>query len=383
VRARLAGTPEFPSELAAEFFATIQERCSKMAKTLFHCWGQLHYEGLPWRGEFWLDDRLRLGPPSREEGPVPPFNLPMLWGPRVILVDAQVEALDGQDAGSAFREKLRELAIFLSIVTRIEISMPRNNVRTWTCRPDVNGQIECEVRQLGYHEPNLLQEMPAKGTTPPVRLKTVARPDLSLYGLHNRDETEQWLPEDVVHLWRQFTSLPPDRRRQFLQAGNQWRLALAFHQESQTDSFAKMVVACEALKPPGQESDYFNVYDVVEALWGRAFADGLRRDGLRPQELRNAYFHRGEVQGDEIREPVWLSTFEDPSFSRALLAFQPVPPAAILEWLRLGGSLPPMRPKRLDWRRRFAMTPTSLAFVSLGSSVCAALGWLLHAWLAR
>lgn len=97
---------------------------------LVRAWGQLHYEGLPWRGEVWLDNGLRLGPPSREEGPVPPFNVPMSWGPRVILVDAQVEVLDGRDADSAFRDKLRELAIFLSVVTQIEVGVPPDNVRT-------------------------------------------------------------------------------------------------------------------------------------------------------------------------------------------------------------------------------------------------------------
>jgi hypothetical protein len=143
-----------------------------------------------------------------------------------------------------------------------------------------------------------------------------------------------------------------------------------------------MVVACEALKHPGQESDYFNVYDVLEVLWGRTFADGLRREGLRPQDVRNAYFHRGELQSNEFGDAGWLSTFEDPSFRRVYLAFRPVAPAAILEWLRLGGSLPPIRPKRLDWRRRFVMTPAHLAFALLGSGACVGLGWLLHAWLA-
>jgi hypothetical protein len=342
--------------------------------------GQLHYDGLPWRGELWLDDTLRLGPPSRDGGTVL-HGFPIINGPQVILVDAQVEGIEPQDALSAFSILLRELAVFLSVVMRIEVSVsPGRKPRAWTVTTGPSGPVECEVRQLGYHDPNRPQEMPAKDQAPRIRLKPVNRPDFSLPGAGDIGETERWLPVDVVELWKQLSGLPSERRQQFLQAGNQWRLALAFASESETDSHAKMVVACEALKPPGQQYDHHNIYDVIEALWGKELAGVLREKWFRPQETRNGYFHRGELRGEEFAQPPSVTTFYDPSFQMAHLSFRCIPPAAILEWLRRGGNIPMPTGRRLGWGKKGWMSRVGIALVVAGGALCLALGWLLRCW---
>jgi hypothetical protein len=382
VRARLAGSPTLSRDVADGFIAAVQERCRTQAKQRIYCWGQLHYDGLPWRGEIWLDDNLRLGPPSRD-GRMVVNGVTALHGPQAILVDALIEATDAQEAASAIFVLLRELAVFLSVVMRIAVHVPPScSPRAWTWIADADGRVECDVRWLGYCETNRTQQMPPKGATPPVPLKPVRRPDLSLHGLGEMGESERWLPEDVVDLWKQVSGLPAERRQQFMQAGNLWRLALVFAGESQTDSHAKMVVACEALKPPGQEFDHHNVYDVVEVLLGKQVADVLRETGCRPQDTRNAYFHRGEFRGDEFALAEPFSTYSDPSFTQACLMFRQIPPAAILEWLRRGGNLPALPAKRLDWRKKGRKSLMSVILLVGGGAVCLALGWLLRAWFA-
>src|SRR5216683_1042966 len=69
---------------AEELFKQVNERCRLGATERFYRRGQLQYEGLAWRGELWLDDTLRLTPPTRQDERA-------LNGPRVILVDALVD----------------------------------------------------------------------------------------------------------------------------------------------------------------------------------------------------------------------------------------------------------------------------------------------------
>lgn len=79
IRARSAGTPEFAITHAQELFDQTN-RCRTRATERFFRWGQLEYEGLAWRGELWLEDTLRLGPPSQQYESA-------LLGPRVIIVE--------------------------------------------------------------------------------------------------------------------------------------------------------------------------------------------------------------------------------------------------------------------------------------------------------
>src|SRR5262249_50484557 len=109
LRYRSAGTSEFLIADAEELFRVITEACRTGVKEKVYCRGQLIYDGLPWRGELWLDDTLRLGPSSRQDETC-------LLSPRVILVDAYVNGIDVQDALSSFEVMLRELSVFLSVV---------------------------------------------------------------------------------------------------------------------------------------------------------------------------------------------------------------------------------------------------------------------------
>ena len=80
--------PETAAEQAAHFVQRINERFTTRETKEFYRRSYLYYERLPWRGEFWLDDRLRLGPPSRHAS--------WLLAPQVIVVDLTVDAEIGR-----------------------------------------------------------------------------------------------------------------------------------------------------------------------------------------------------------------------------------------------------------------------------------------------
>ncbi len=79
----------------------------------------LLYDHLAWRGELWLDDTIRLGPPTRQYETA-------LYGPRVILVDALIDCAGQSDFPYAFDQKLHEIAAFLTVVMGIRVSLPEN-----------------------------------------------------------------------------------------------------------------------------------------------------------------------------------------------------------------------------------------------------------------
>src|SRR5258706_16147864 len=74
LRARTVG--QFPLNVAQELLERVSENCRAGLKARFYFRGQLEYDGLPWRGELWLSDTLRLGPPSR-------IDETALLGPRI------------------------------------------------------------------------------------------------------------------------------------------------------------------------------------------------------------------------------------------------------------------------------------------------------------
>jgi hypothetical protein len=91
----------FPAEAAA-FLADTTDLCQRAVLEQIYVFGQLEYDGLPWRSELWLSDGLRLGPPSQ-------FDNRALLGPRIIIVNAMVDAIDRSDSRSRFAVLLREL----------------------------------------------------------------------------------------------------------------------------------------------------------------------------------------------------------------------------------------------------------------------------------
>lgn len=369
LRARTVG--DFPLPLAQGLIELIAERCRAGTKERFYLRAQLHYEGLPWKGELWLSDTLRLGPPSKQDETA-------LLGPRVIVVDAQLDGIDKMDAGGAFGVLCRELSAFLTVVVRRNIALPKSG-RAWTF-VDVLKPEQSEVRWIGYLEAKSPTDMPTKGEGRPMPLEPVRRPDFSIHGLWPDDKEEE-PPEDIVELWEAFSALDAERRRQFLQVANMWQLAQSLGHEHQTTAFAWKVVATEALKPTDRQFRDHNVYDVVEALLGKRVADVLRRDGIRPQEIRNAHLHRGEFRGSEFARDFMMSSFHDPTFDTAHRVLTDITHAAIIEWLRRGGVFTmPTRYRGNSWRgwvKRHAITAAAIAG-GLGLT----LGWLSHGiWL--
>jgi len=79
--------------------------------------------------------------------------------------------------------------------------------------------------------------------------------------------TERWVPDDTEPLWSLFLGLPNDKRDQFIKAGNAYLIAQTMWPEQPTAYASFLVVACEALKPPGRRYRWMNVYDVVEVFW--------------------------------------------------------------------------------------------------------------------
>jgi hypothetical protein len=326
VRARSAGAPEFPLNEAQELFNRVNENCRSGATERIYRRYQLEYEGLPWRGEFWLDDTLRLGPPSRQ-------NETALLGPRVVIVEALVECVGQRDASYVFDRQLAELSAFLSVMLGAAVLIPEQK-RVWTWANDVN---DCDVRQLGYLERENRLEMPAHGVSRAMPLRPIVRPDFSEEGIDGSVD-EMSLPEDIANFWAAYHALTPDLHRQFLQAAAKWQEALSLRRERSTLSFVLMVVACESLKPAGTQFREYIIYDVVEALLGKASADRLREHWFRPQDVRNAHLHSGEFRGSEFVHAAIMSSYHDPTFEQARRALAPIAQAAIIEWLRRRGT---------------------------------------------
>jgi hypothetical protein len=139
---------------------------------------------------------------------------------------------------------------------------------------------------------------------------------------------------DIVDLWKLFCGLAPERRRQLLQAAAKWQEAMIHWQDRASLSFALMVVACEALKPPGS----YNCYHVVEALLGKPTADRLRQHAFPAQRVRNFHLHTGEFHHDELVRMALMSSYQDPSFREAHHELAQLTRAAIVEWLKRQGT---------------------------------------------
>jgi hypothetical protein len=285
IQARSDTTPEMPLAEMQAFFARVNERCGSGATERYYRRGQLQYDGLPWLGEVWLSETLRLAPPSKQDETA-------LLGPRVILVDALVDAAGQRDAGAVFGHLLWELSVFLSVVMADAVWLPeQGRAWTWTISEWAAGS---EVRDLGYIEPENPPQMPDQGASRSMPLRHVKRPDFSESGI-DVTMTELSLSADAADLWAMYRALTLDRRRDFLQAAAKWQEAMLQRlPERSTLSFALMVVACESLKPSAREFRDHTIYEVVEALLGGATADRLREQRFRPQHVRSAHLHRGE-----------------------------------------------------------------------------------------
>jgi len=64
VQARLASSSNLSSSEVEQFFREVNDSCGSAVTEPIYVRGTLQYAGQAWRGELWLDDKTRLGPPS-------------------------------------------------------------------------------------------------------------------------------------------------------------------------------------------------------------------------------------------------------------------------------------------------------------------------------
>jgi hypothetical protein len=367
VRARSAGVSEFPVAEAQEFFERVNDRCRSGATERVYRRGLLEYDGLPWCGELWLDDTLRLGPPSRQDETA-------LLGPRVIVVDALVDCVGRSDSIWVFDKNLRELSVFLSVVMGTGVRVPQDG-RIWT-RTSTGALVDCAVRDIGYWEQDNPNEIPERNAGQAMPLRAVARPDFSLRGI-DITTTEMALPADAPDLWAAYRALTEHSRQQFLQAGSKWQEALVRARDRETLSFALMVVACESLKPEGQQFQEHNIYDVVEGLLGKSTAEPLKVDWFRPQNVRSVHLHRGEFLSSEFVQVEIMSSYHDPTFDQARRALAQITQEAIIEWLRRRGVFTMAPVERKKTFRRW-IRENALVILPALTVLGVALGWFLR-----
>jgi hypothetical protein len=324
------GEMEFPKEEAQHFLAELDRRTRHEVPTRVWIRGPLGYEGLAWRGELWLNDSLRLGPPAKHDEWSP-------IGPRIVMVDTYVETLDQLDVMPAADVTFRELALFLSVIMRTDVRpVPTHGNREWTNVVHPDGTRDYEVHARGYFEPVTVFAMPDPGLVAAVPLVPTSRPDLAERGIDIVDEVEQRMPADTADLWHTLQRLGPRQRQTFKQAAGLLQAGFRLGSSHETASVALIVAACEALEPSTGRSRDRNIYDVIASLIGDAVADRVESE-FGFQRIRNAYFHAGAVRGGEFVGHLLTSAFFDPTFMISRGRLVPIATALMIEWLSRRG----------------------------------------------
>jgi hypothetical protein len=160
-----------------------------------------------------------------------------------------------------------------------------------------------------------------------------------------------------------------------------WQLALSLTHEHETARFAFMVAACEALKPRADVYRDHNIYQVIEALLGKSAVDRLQQRALRPQDVRNAFLHSGELHGSEFLQRAMMSSYQDPTFDEALRELWQIAQAGIVEWLSRGGSFSmPVKSRKPSIRRWLKNYFLTVLVVMAAACLVAgtALGWVFR-----
>lgn len=361
VRARLASSSGLSTSEAEQFFREVNDRCGWAVTEPIYVRGTLQYDdGLAWRGELWLDDKTRLGPPSLQDETA-------IIGPRHVHVDAILACIGEPDVVYARQQMLLEVSAFLSVAIKKAVRLPDQG-RAWTLTAD---RKACEVRHLGYLEPANPLGMPSRGTAKQVPLYALDNPPRGIDGSTN----EISLRSDIADLWGLYRSLGAEQHIQFLQAAAKWQEAIIHWQDRPSLSFTLMVIACEALKPPDAD-DRQNCYDVIEALLGRTAVDRIRQNPF-PQHVRSTHLHTGEFHGSELVMMDFLSSYHDPTFREAHREMFRVTPEAIIEWLKRRGTfqMPTSRNRRTfrRWLRDNIIVASGVIF-GFGLTI----GWLLR-----
>ena len=361
-RARLASSSNLSSLEAEQFINEVNSSCASAVTEPIYARGTLQYDdGLAWRGELWLDTKMRLGPPSLQDEIA-------VTGPRRVHVDAILDCIGRPDVPYVRQQMLLEVSAFLSVVMKKAVRL-EDQGRAWTYTTDIQS---CEVRNLGYLEPANPPNMPSPGIAKPVSLYALDNAPRGIDGSTN----EISLRSDIADLWALYRSLVADQRRQFLQAAAKWQEAIIHWQDRPSLSFTLMAIACEALKPPDAD-DRQNCYDVIEALLGRRAVDRIRQNPFPAQRVRSTHLHTGQFHGSEFVMMDFLSSYHDPSFREAHREMFKTTPAAIIEWLKRRGifQMPTPRNRRtfLRWLRDNIIAAFGVIF---GFGL--AIGWLLR-----
>lgn len=214
--------------------------------------------------------------------------------------------------------------------------------------------------------------MPVRGAYSPVPLYPVDTPPLGIDGSTN----EISLRADIADLWRLYRSLTTDRRFQFLQAAAKWQEAMIHWQDRGSLSFALMVVACDALKPPNAV-DRQNSYDVIEALLGKSVVERIRQHAFPPQRVRGVHLHTGNFYDSELVRMVFMSTYQDPSFREAHRELARITPAVIIEWLKRRGTFDMPVVKQRKTIQRWIKDNVFIVFAAV-FGIGLVIGWLLR-----
>ena len=349
LRARPSGTPVLSPDAARDFIHSISVR-QRAGKTLrAHRWEPLTYDGLPWRGELWLESQLRLGPPSKHPSDA-------LLGPQVVIVDAMVEGIGYQGVNTNFQTLLYQLRVFLSVVIGLHVTINKCE-RGWVYQLDEKSRItDCTLGHIGYAETSKTSEFPSVGDAPPIERREVRRPGLGQTGIWE-DMHEQWVPADIDQLWRTFTGLPAPKREHFLRAGNAYLIASSMWPDQRTAYAAFLVVACEALKRSGKRHDKANIYDVVASLMTTSDAERLRAFSVPPQRIRSKHLHRGELGAGELVPMLIHNPFKDPSFDEMIRELSQISRVCLIEWLRRKGEYRLVRLPNADRSLLTSSTP--------------------------
>ncbi len=350
LRARPSGAPVLSLDVAHDFINAVGARVRTGKVLCAHRQALLTYDGLPWRGELWLDDNHRLGPPSKHPD--------SLLGPQILIVDAMIEGIGQRGVTANFQKRVHELRIFLGFVLGLKLEMSKFE-RGWVYEADAEGHVtDCRLRNIGYVELAPQAGFPKRGCIPPVERRDVMRPGLGPYGITS-EMHEEWVSGDIEQLWQSFMALPPAKRAHLLRAGNAYLIAQLMWPDQRTAFAAFLVVASEALKPTGKSGDWLNVYDVVASLVSPNEAHRLRQLTFQPQKVRSKHLHRGELVAGELLPMFFDDHFRDPSFDEMLRIFSSISRICLIEWLRLGGKYKVVRMPRRKHQPK--ASPTSRA----------------------
>jgi hypothetical protein len=334
LRARPSGDPLLSLDVAQDFLDAIDLRARTGKLLSAHRRDFLTYVGLPWRGELWLDDNHRLGPPSKHPD--------TLIGPQVVIVDVMVEGIGQRGVTANFAKRLTEIRVFLGFLLGLKLEGVKFE-QGWVHDVDEKGRIkDCRLKNIGYVELEPQAGFPVRGVTRSVERRNVQRLGLGPTEITS-DMREEWVPDDIEELWRRFITLPTAKRDHLLRAGNAYLTAQILWPSQRTAYAAFLVVACEALKPTGRRYDRMNVYDIVASLLGICDAQKLRELSLHPQKIRSEHLHRGKLSGGEILPMLMHDHFMDPSFDEMLRNLASVCRICLIEWLRLEGTYPVIR----------------------------------------